>query len=223
MMWPLVFWLKFAFLHWFFPLKTDWNLSVSALNKCASLPRRPSSPAGWKWGLLGFWWSLEKTRVNTCGVKWPVRAFLQDCDKWAQGRNSAGSPLNFTASESPFSHLMSALTRPLISLETKSCLMEWGVAWKDKNCLSNRGQTEPTWTNNQQPQFELRGDFLRARLYFCALNCSEAQFVNVVSWSCKWRGEADHACPFPCRPSAGVCVLVCVWPEAQCFASADAG
>lgn len=48
------------------------------------------------------------------------------------GRFSAGSPLNFTASESPFSHPTGALTRPLIRLETKAGLMEWGVAWKEK-------------------------------------------------------------------------------------------
>ena len=38
----------------------------------------------------------------------------------------SGGPRDFTASESPFSHLMRTLTGPLIRLETKACLMEWG-------------------------------------------------------------------------------------------------
>ena len=40
------------------------------------------------------------------------------------GRVSAGRLLCPAASESPLSHLTSALTRPLMRLETKGCLIE---------------------------------------------------------------------------------------------------
>lgn len=48
---------------------------------------------------------------------------------------SAGGPHDFTASESPFSYLMSTLTPPQIRARNKGSFNRVGVAWTGKDCL----------------------------------------------------------------------------------------
>lgn len=48
---------------------------------------------------------------------------------------SAGGPRDFTASESPFSYLMSTLTLPQIRARNKGSFNRVGVAWTGKDCL----------------------------------------------------------------------------------------
>lgn len=47
----------------------------------------------------------------------------------------AGGPHDFTASESPFSYLMSTLTPPQIRARNKGSFNRVGVAWTGKDCL----------------------------------------------------------------------------------------
>lgn len=48
---------------------------------------------------------------------------------------SAGGPRDLTASESPFSYLMSTLTLPQIRARNKGSFNRVGVAWTGKDCL----------------------------------------------------------------------------------------
>lgn len=99
------------------------------------------------------------------------------------GRFSAGSLLYFTASESPFSHLMSALTGPLISPGDKGPFNGVGGGLERKDfCLCKRSQTEPTWTGSQMVKSlgDKRGFYAQD---FCAHNSGGAQLC-VLSLGC---------------------------------------
>lgn len=146
----------------------------------ALIPRWPSCPAGWKWGLL---WSLmrsfRKTRVNTCGVKWPIRERFCGgrvvTNELRGGTLLSGKSAQLHSFRTALSHLM---RRPLIRLETKDCVMEWGVAWERKALLVlKEAKAEPTWAGEQWPEFGLKGD-KQTRFYaqdFYAYNSRVAQ------------------------------------------------
>lgn len=88
--------------------------------------------------LVAVWVTPKTTHLDTCGAKMAhqrVSAELQHTQQAAVLLFSAGGLRDFTASESPFSYLMSTLTLPQIRARNKGSFNRVGVAWRGKDCL----------------------------------------------------------------------------------------
>lgn len=180
-------------------LRSAWKVKVP---ESRSDPPWSSSPSAcWKWSLWRFGWT---THLDTCGVKVAHQSASAELLHRRQRRFSAGGLRDFTASESPFSYLMSTLTLPQIRPWNKGLFNRVGVAWTGKDCFVDN--------------CTLSRSFLRARLLRTIFR--QSAHVNPML------AVASGGWPVPAARNTldqRACVLVCVRPQARCLAAQTLG
>lgn len=133
---------------------------------------------------------------------------------------SAGGPHDFTASESPFSYLMSTLTPPQIRARNKGSFNRVGVAWTGKDCLVDGCVFSPFcfffpfYAQDFYAQYSSEAHKVTRRLSVASGRGRGGRRERPVSATRNTLGQ--RAC---------VCVCRCVsdWPPGPAFGCADVG
>lgn len=158
-------------------------MCLPGLKVCLLLTGLPPLQAG-----SGAIWSFDevfrKTHVNTCGVKLPHQniSVATELLQMSSGTHLSGKLHSFRIA---FSHLM----RPLIRLETKDFLMEWGWLEKKRFACVKQAEQNPPGHASSVDQSKDRLDFTHKAFTHRSPLGRSCKVCFLVGFLVRWGGS----------------------------------